>query len=118
MSTVVRMTKYFQDYLKRTFAKLRDEKSLIYENQTYFEWLKMHREADQLQSLYSAYQQSTRRLPAKANINRATHQGTCQCCLRIQALPQGRLAKHGYQVAFRGSGGWFSGTCRGSGECK
>lgn len=40
----------------------------------------------------------------------ATHQGHCQWCGRLQMLPGGRLAKHGYEVRE----GWFSGICRGA----
>jgi hypothetical protein len=45
--------------------------------------------------------------------NKATHIGTCQLCGCTQMLPNGRLAKHGYQVH---SGWGFVGTCRGSHE--
>lgn len=41
----------------------------------------------------------------------ATHQGTCQICGRLQMLPSGKLAKHGYTKKW----GFFSGTCTGSG---
>jgi hypothetical protein len=44
----------------------------------------------------------------------ATHQGHCQLCGRLQLLPGGKMAKHGYTVECRGSGGWFSGVCPGS----
>lgn len=44
-------------------------------------------------------------------MTKATHNGTCQACGRVQAVKaNGRLAKHGYTVDF----GYFSGTCRGS----
>lgn len=43
---------------------------------------------------------------------KATHRGTCQVCSRVQKLPDGKLAKHGYQVL----GGFFEGTCFGSGH--
>lgn len=43
---------------------------------------------------------------------KATHRGTCQVCSRVQKLPNGVLAKHGYQVL----GGFFEGTCFGSGH--
>lgn len=48
----------------------------------------------------------------------ATHDGHCQCCGRLHRLPGGKLAKHGYEVIGRGQGfgGYFSGTCWGSGE--
>jgi hypothetical protein len=42
---------------------------------------------------------------------KATHAGHCQACGRLQKLPSGRLAKHGYTVR----GGFFSGICRGAG---
>lgn len=38
-------------------------------------------------------------------------EGSCQCCGRIQALPGGVLAKHGYTVDY----GWFNGVCQGAG---
>lgn len=41
---------------------------------------------------------------------KATHRGTCQVCSRVQKLPDGKLAKHGYQVL----GGFFEGVCFGS----
>lgn len=41
---------------------------------------------------------------------RSTHRGHCQACGRLQMLPGGRLAKHGYTVAH----GFFAGTCTGS----
>lgn len=44
----------------------------------------------------------------------ATHDGHCQVCGRLQRLPSGVLAKHGYTVQGRGYGGYFSGTCDGS----
>lgn len=40
----------------------------------------------------------------------STHKGHCQACGRLQMLPKGNLALHGYTV----SGGFFSGVCRGS----
>jgi hypothetical protein len=39
--------------------------------------------------------------------------GHCQCCGRIQAVVDGRMSKHGYEVKERGKGGWFSGVCGG-----
>jgi hypothetical protein len=39
--------------------------------------------------------------------------GHCQCCGRQQAVPHGRMSKHGYEVKDRGHGGWFSGVCQG-----
>jgi hypothetical protein len=48
-----------------------------------------------------------------ANKNKSTHQGHCQACSRIQMLPEGKLAKHGYQVA---GFGFFNGICMGSGH--
>lgn len=48
-------------------------------------------------------------------MKKSTHSGICQVCGRRQQLPDGRLAKHGYQVKHRGQGGYFIGTCRGSG---
>lgn len=48
---------------------------------------------------------------------KATHNGHCQCCDRLQAISKGRIAKHGYQVIGAGSGdGFFAGTCPGSGH--
>lgn len=41
---------------------------------------------------------------------KATHRGTCQACDRVQMLPGGRLAKHGYTKRW----GFLSGTCIGS----
>lgn len=41
---------------------------------------------------------------------KATHQGSCQLCGRLQRLPNGRLAKHGYTVEFN----FFNGVCPGS----
>lgn len=46
------------------------------------------------------------------NQNKATHKGSCQCCGRLQKLPDGKLAKHGYVVA---GYGYFVGVCRGAG---
>lgn len=46
-----------------------------------------------------------------ANKNKATHQGECQACTRTQLLPQGKLSKHGYEVA---GYGFFNGVCRGA----
>jgi hypothetical protein len=43
-------------------------------------------------------------------MNKATHLGTCQVCSRVQKLPNGVMAKHGYQVL----GGFFEGVCFGS----
>lgn len=43
-------------------------------------------------------------------MSKATHRGMCQVCSRIQKLPNGVLAKHGYQVL----GGFFEGVCFGS----
>jgi hypothetical protein len=40
----------------------------------------------------------------------ATHNGTCQVCLRMQALPNGKLAKHGYTVEHH----YFEGVCPGA----
>jgi hypothetical protein len=47
-------------------------------------------------------------------MQKSTHTGTCQICQRRQALPSGRIAKHGYEVVGRGHGGFFAGTCHGS----
>lgn len=44
------------------------------------------------------------------NTNKATHDGHCQLCGRLQRLPKGMLAKHGYTKEW----GFFSGTCPGS----
>lgn len=41
---------------------------------------------------------------------KATNYGTCQICNSLQKAPGGRLAKHGYDVAY----GFFNGVCRGS----
>lgn len=41
----------------------------------------------------------------------ATHNGTCQVCGRLQALPNGVLSKHGYVVK---GYGYFVGTCPGA----
>jgi hypothetical protein len=35
--------------------------------------------------------------------------GHCQCCGRLQAVPNGFMSKHGYQV----KEGWFQGVCSG-----
>lgn len=42
---------------------------------------------------------------------KATHKGHCQLCDRLQMLPKGKMAKHGYEVA---GWGFFNGTCHGS----
>lgn len=44
--------------------------------------------------------------------NKSTHKGHCQACGRLQMLPAGVLAKHGYNIV----SGFFSGTCCGSGH--
>ena len=41
---------------------------------------------------------------------KATHQGSCQVCGRIQKLPNIRLSLHGYTKKF----GFFQGSCRGA----
>ncbi len=46
----------------------------------------------------------------------AEYYGRCQACDRLQKLPDGVLAKHGYQVIGRGNQGYFAGTCKGSGH--
>lgn len=44
-------------------------------------------------------------------MSKATHNGTCQACGRVQAVKaNGLLAKHGYTVDY----GYFNGTCSGS----
>jgi hypothetical protein len=43
---------------------------------------------------------------------KSTHKGHCQACGRLQMLPSGKLAQHGYTVAH----GFFSGVCVGSKE--
>jgi hypothetical protein len=43
-------------------------------------------------------------------MKKATHNGTCQVCGREQALPYGKLSKHGYDVPFH----YFRGTCPGA----
>lgn len=45
-------------------------------------------------------------------MSKATHNGTCQVCGRIQAATSRGLAKHGYTKEL----GFFSGTCGGSGH--
>jgi hypothetical protein len=42
--------------------------------------------------------------------SKATHRGRCQVCNRIQKLPNGLLAQHGYAVL----DGYFEGVCYGS----
>ncbi len=44
-------------------------------------------------------------------IKAAEYYGRCQACDRLQKLPNGVLAKHGYQVA---QYGYFCGVCRGA----
>ena len=51
-----------------------------------------------------------------ANKNKASFKGHCQLCDRLQMLPGGKMAKHGYTVANRGNWGFFNGTCAGSDE--
>jgi hypothetical protein len=46
-----------------------------------------------------------------SNKTKATHKGSCQCCGRLQMLPEGKLSKHGYAVA---GYGYFVGVCRGA----
>jgi len=46
----------------------------------------------------------------------ATHYGHCQACDRLQKLPDGMLAKHGYQIVDRGQYGYFAGVCKGAGH--
>jgi len=41
---------------------------------------------------------------------KATHKGHCQACGRLQMLPNGKLAQHGYKITH----GFFSGVCVGS----
>lgn len=43
--------------------------------------------------------------------DKSTHLGECQICGSQQCLPNGKLAKHGYNVEY----GFFSGVCCGSG---
>lgn len=43
---------------------------------------------------------------------KATHNGTCQVCGRLQKLPAGILSSHGYTVDW----GYFSGVCFGARE--
>lgn len=40
--------------------------------------------------------------------------GNCQCCGRLQAVMNGRMAKHGYEVKDRGDWGYFEGVCLGA----
>lgn len=44
------------------------------------------------------------------NRYKATHEGTCQWCGRVQKLPGGTLAKHGYTTKW----GFFMGVCHGA----
>lgn len=46
----------------------------------------------------------------------AVNKGTCQCCGSVQKLPKGVLSLHGYRVLNGGYGGWFVGSCPGSGH--
>lgn len=46
---------------------------------------------------------------------KATHFGECQACGSRQKLPGGVLSMHGYTIEGKGHGGYFSGTCPGSG---
>jgi len=48
-------------------------------------------------------------LTGRDKMKKATHQGTCQVCGRLQKLPHG-LSVHGYTTQF----GFFSGQCRGT----
>lgn len=43
-------------------------------------------------------------------MKKATHNGTCQVCGALQALPDGKLSKHGYDVEFH----YFRGVCPGA----
>ena len=43
-------------------------------------------------------------------MTKATHNGTCQCCGRLQAFGKRGIAKHGYTTEW----GFFNGTCGGS----
>lgn len=43
---------------------------------------------------------------------KATHLGTCQACGRLQMLPSGLLAAHGYEI----SHGFQNGVCMGTGH--
>lgn len=43
---------------------------------------------------------------------KATHNGTCQICGRLQALPSDKLSLHGYDVKH----GYFNGICPGAGH--
>lgn len=47
-------------------------------------------------------------------MTKATHNGNCQCCGRLQAVNSKtqRIAKHGYTVDW----GFFNGVCSGAGE--
>lgn len=42
---------------------------------------------------------------------KATHKGQCQVCGKLQMLPDGKLSKHGYEVA---GWGFFNGVCTGA----
>lgn len=46
-------------------------------------------------------------MPLKSKA-KATHQGECQICDRVQKLPNNVLSQHGYKVEF----GFFNGVCR------
>jgi hypothetical protein len=46
---------------------------------------------------------------------KATHYGECQACGSRQKLPGGVLSLHGYTIEGKGHGGYFTGTCPGSG---
>lgn len=48
-------------------------------------------------------------MPLKSKA-KATHQGECQICDRVQKLPNNVLSQHGYKVEF----GFFNGVCPGS----
>jgi hypothetical protein len=43
-------------------------------------------------------------------MSKAINRGHCQVCNRVQKLPDGLLAKHGYTVM----DGWFNGVCPGA----
>lgn len=53
------------------------------------------------------------RLKEGAEGTRVQYRGHCQCCCRLQAVVDGRMSKHGYEVKERGFHGWFHGVCIG-----
>jgi hypothetical protein len=62
-----------------------------------------------------SYQHISARKPVEVE-GRLQLRGTCQACGAVQAVTDGRGAKHGYRVIDRGLGGYFAGTCHGAGQ--